>query len=398
MAIFETVWQTVNDGFYDPDMNGVDWQAIHDQYEPQIAAAPDAEAYYRQLNKMLFELGVSHIAILPSTMVDQLETITFAPGTVGIDIRMIDKELVITAVQPDFPAAQASLQPGYIITAVNNKTTADFDAEALHSPPYNPQNERAETTQAVRTQIYGDIGSSITLSYLDEANQPGETTLTFTPRPGKQGEITEGLPSSFVELESRILDDNISYLRFSGFLPAVLEDALTAIDDKKDTPGLIIDLRGNPGGVFYVRKALAEKLVGQRILFWRYQQRHGLETVYLDTVEDPYQGLLVILIDELSASSSEEFAGGLQAIGRATIVGEQSPGRCLIAEILPLNNSDILVYPHGQSQTANGAVLEGNGVTPDVIVSLDRESLLHGDDRQLNAAIQLMLEQIKTQP
>jgi C-terminal processing protease CtpA/Prc len=79
-------------------------------------------------------------------------------------------------------------------------------------------------------------------------------------------------------------------------------------------------------------------------------------------------------------------------------VGEQSPGRCLIVEILPLDNGDILVYPHGQSQTANGAVLEGNGVTPDVIVSLDRESLLKGEDIQLNTALQVLSEQIKTQP
>ena len=95
----------------------------------------------------------------------------------------------------------------------------------------------------------------------------------------------------------------------------------------------------------------------------------------------------MILVDELSASSSEEFAGSLQSLGRATIIGTQTPGRCLTANIVSLPKGAILVYPFGQSQTPGGRILEDNGVVPDIEVKLDRQGLLKGVDAQLQAAI-----------
>ena len=88
MAIFETVWQAVRDDFYDPNMNGVDWQAVHDQHEPRILAAEDGETYYRLLNEMVFELDVSHIGVLPPEMAEELDPITFPAGSLGFDVRI----------------------------------------------------------------------------------------------------------------------------------------------------------------------------------------------------------------------------------------------------------------------------------------------------------------------
>lgn len=127
----------------------------------------------------------------------------------------------------------------------------------------------------------------------------------------------------------------------------------------------------------------------------RYQRRDGLDEAYLDSVPNAYQGQVVILVDELSASSSEEFAGSLQALRRATIVGSQTPGRCLVQNIELLPEGALLVYPWGQSQTPNGRVLENNGVAPDVEVALDRNLLLQGIDTQLEAAIEYVAEQMR---
>jgi carboxyl-terminal processing protease len=195
------------------------------------------------------------------------------------------------------------------------------------------------------------------------------------------------LPPACTEFEMRRLAGGIGYLHFSGFLPTALDDVLQAIEDLHDAPALLIDLRGNPGGVFFVRKAIASQLVGERTLFMRYQMRDEVEEAYLDPVADPYPGLVVILVDELSASSSEEFAGSLQVLGRATVVGSQTPGRCLVANIVQLPSGAILSYPNGQSQTPDGRLLEGNGVVPDVEVGLDRDLLLQGIDSQLAAAM-----------
>lgn len=171
-----------------------------------------------------------------------------------------------------------------------------------------------------------------------------------------------------------------------GALPPELSSQMDPMTFSAGTLGM--DVRGNPGGVFPVRKAIASQLVGERTLFMRYQLRNEVEESYLDFVPDPYPGRVVILVDELSASSSEEFAGSLQSLGRATIVGSQTPGRCLVANLAPLPGGGVLSYPYGQSQTPDGRVLEGNGVVPDVEVALDRASLLRGIDTQLEAAIE----------
>jgi carboxyl-terminal processing protease len=160
-----------------------------------------------------------------------------------------------------------------------------------------------------------------------------------------------------------------------------------AINDLHDAPALIIDLRGNSGGVFPVRKGLAEQLVKERTLVWRYKGRDSIQEVYLEPVTNDYSDQLVVLIDVMSASSAEEFSGALQAIGRAVIVGERSAGICVVADVVQLSNGAILMYPAAQTRTANGTVLEGQGVIPDVEVILDRESLLQGKDPQLEAAI-----------
>jgi carboxyl-terminal processing protease len=191
------------------------------------------------------------------------------------------------------------------------------------------------------------------------------------------------------------LANGIGYIRFSGFLEPVLDGVLQAIDDLHDAPALIIDLRGNPGGQFPVRKAIASQLVGEPEVFMRYQYREGMEEAYLDLVSNPYPGVVVILVDELSKSSSEEFAGSLQALGRATIIGSQTPGSCLVMNIEPLPSGGIVIYPYAQSQTPDGRILEDNGVVPDVEAFLDREQLLQGCDGQLEAAIEYAEEQIR---
>ena len=100
----------------------------------------------------------------------------------------------------------------------------------------------------------------------------------------------------------------------------------------------------------------------------------------------------MILIDGASVSSAEEFAGALQAIDRAVIVGERSPGRVLVGDLMELPNGLFLMYPVEQTITADGTVLEGRGVVPDIPVGLDRDLLLQGVDSQLQAAIEYLKE------
>ena len=135
--------------------------------------------------------------------------------------------------------------------------------------------------------------------------------------------------------------------------------------------------------------------MGERALFWRYEKRHGTRDVYLDPAENVYEGLVVVLIDVLSISSAEEFSGGLQAIGPAVIVGERSPGIVVVGELTQLPNGATFMYPIERSMTPDGSVLEGNGVTPDIEVAVDRSLLLQGIDAQLEAAVRHIEDELQ---
>ena len=395
-AIFETVWKTVNDEYFDPTFGGKDWQAIGNEYRQKLATVrEDATFWFKVLNPMLFKLGVSHIAALPPELANELDRMTFATGSLGFDVRLIDEKAVVTQVFKGSPADKAELRPGFVVTAVDGWSLSDIAAINLQTPPDNERNRRGNVIQGMRGYLYDETGKQVIVEYLDANDRPQSVTMQFAPRAGSAcAQLDPSLPPACAEIEVKRLADGIGYLRLSGFLASVLDSALQAINDLNDAPALIIDLRGNPGGTFPVRKAIASQLVGEPKLFMRYQHRDGLEEAYLDYVPNAYQGKVVILVDELSASSSEEFAGSLQVLGRATIVGSQTPGRCLTMNIVSLPNGGLLVYPYGQSQTPDGRVLENNGVVPDITVTLDRGKLLQGVDTQLEAAIKYLAGQI----
>ena len=107
-----------------------------------------------------------------------------------------------------------------------------------------------------------------------------------------------------------------------------------------------------------------------------------------------YDKPFVIIVDALSVSSAEEFAGAMKSIGRATVVGEQTPGLVVTVNIEQLQNGAVFMYPLAETMTHDGTVLEGRGVIPDVKAILDRLSLYRGVDPQLEAAISVLRQKL----
>jgi carboxyl-terminal processing protease len=394
LEVFDRVWQIVNDEYFDPTFGGMDWQAIGDEYRQKLENVQDDKTFWLEvLLPMLFELGVSHLVALPPGFGNQIDAMTFATGSLGMDVCLLDGLAVITRVDESSPADNARLRPGFVVTSVNGQTWEDIAAASLLSPPYNESNRLASKVKELRSLLYGEKGSSAVVEYLDADDRPGKVTLQYAPRSvGVCGQFDPALPPACADLEVKRLENGFGYLRFSGFLPPVLDGVLQAIRELHDTPALIIDLRGNPGGLFFVRKAIASQLVGTPDLFLRYQYRDHLEEAYLDPVPDAYQGKVVILVDEHSASSTEEFSGSLQALGRATIVGVRTQGDCLVGEVKALPHGIVLMIPVARGQTMDGRIIEYNGVVPDIAVTLDRQQLLQGIDAQLQEAIQFIVE------
>ena len=136
-----------------------------------------------------------------------------------------------------------------------------------------------------------------------------------------------------------------------------------------------------------------QKRLNQIHLFWKYQRRNDVNDVFLNPSPKPYKGNVVILIDELSSSSSEEFSGAMKAIDRATIIGQRTAGKVLTMEIVELSNGGLFVYPNQQTRTSKDEVLEAVGVIPDFVVEWNRDDLLKGYDTQLEKAIEYLTNQ-----
>jgi len=122
----------------------------------------------------------------------------------------------------------------------------------------------------------------------------------------------------------------------------------------------------------------------------------GRETkAFFDPADKVYRGPLVLLIDEMSGSASEMFAACLQAIGRAVVVGERSPGSVIESDVMIFPSGATFMYPVALICTPDGTVLEGHGVVPDIEIGLDREMLLKGIDSQLDSAIRYIEKEIQ---
>ncbi len=155
----------------------------------------------------------------------------------------------------------------------------------------------------------------------------------------------------------------------------------------RDAPGLIIDVRGNHGGNSDVAKQIIDELVADPVVVWTWQTRHGAGNTYADPSTTPYDGPVVVLVDVLSGSAAEAFSVGIQAIGRADIVGERTAGRLLGGELAELPMGALMIYPITVAVAADGTVVEGHGVIPDLPVAVHRRDLLAGIDPPLRAAI-----------
>ncbi len=392
-ATFDEVWSVINESFYDQNFGGHDWAAIGKEFRDRVVNAATEKDFFVGLNAMLFELGVSHIGVIPD---DHPEWIgapaTFANGETGLDLRIIDERMVITRRSDKLGNAAPDLKPGTTITRLNGLTVEDFRDE-VSEPPVPAIPQIMLLTERAARELYRDAGEEVEIAYLDKAGNEQTVSLQAYPRDSAI-ELLEGIPPVYVDFEAQRLPENIGYVRFNSFHPALTNRILDAIREFNDGDGLIIDVRGNSGGDFNVRRAIAEQLISERALVWRYVGRSGADDIFLEPATDAYHGPVVFIVDELSASSAEELPGAMQALGRAHVVGTRSAGLVLVADVRRLDIGATLVYPHAETRFVDGSVPEGRGITPDVEVAYDESSLRCGVDAQLETAIRLISEEL----
>ena len=184
-------------------------------------------------------------------------------------------------------------------------------------------------------------------------------------------------------------------IRLSVWMLPATAQLDSAVDAVRHCKGIVIDLRGNPGGVggmvmgfggHFLDSAYALGVMKTRTNTLRFVANPRRADVAGRRVA-PFAGALAIVVDSLSMSTSEIFAAGMQAVGRARIFGENTPGLALPAVLVRLPTGDVLMHVFADFTDPRGRRIEGVGAVPDVPVPLSRADLLKGLDAPLDRAI-----------
>jgi carboxyl-terminal processing protease len=252
-----------------------------------------------------------------------------------------------------------------------------------------------QLTRRILAEISGEPGSSVKISYLDGGDRPRTVTIKRERLKGELSPPLGNFPPQYTEFEAKRLPGDIGYIRFNIFTTPVMAKVRAAMREFGDTRGLVFDLRGNPGGVGAMAAGIAGLLTTrQGSLGTMKMRKNQLNFVFFPQV-NPYEGPVAVLIDGGSGSTSEIFAGGLQEIGRAVVVGERSVGAALPSYFLKLPTGAIFQYAIADFKTPKGVLIEGRGVIPDLEVKLERKSLLAGRDVQLEAGIERLQQKAR---
>lgn len=387
---FYIVWSLVNERFYDPKFNGTDWAAVKKEYEKKLPFVQSDEEYYKLLNDMLNELHCSHFAVIaPSSYEDYEANEGPMDSGTGIKVRFVENMPMITIVEPDSPAAKAGIKPGYIITHVRGKEVSKL-WEYVQSTGKSDHQNKAKFAFLMDNMLTGYEGEPMEIKYLDEKDASRVTKVKLTKKKGEI--ISMGAFEELAEFESRRIEDNIGYISFNTFTPELTVAIKDAIRSFHDAPGIIIDLRGNPGGVVNTTMPISSMFYGERSSLGTMKRRKGEVRYPIFASKDPYKGVVVILTDEASASSSEVLACGMQANGRAVVVGSRSMGASLPSVMQRLPTGAVMQYVIADFRTPNGYLVEGNGAVPDYPIELKRSDLLTGRDPVLDKAVSVIKE------
>ncbi len=274
-------------------------------------------------------------------------------GGIGAEVRELDGDrVIIMDLNPDGGAREAGILPGDRIVEVDGE---DMEDSGIRS---------------IVDRLRGEPGTSVELG---------------VRRTGAEEVIRKRVERRQLSFESvrdlRMLPGNIGYLSLGVFgqrTPDELEQAIqTLLAEGMDS--LIIDLRNNPGGLLGSARANIDLFLPEGVLYLTVQGREEgvIEKFYTEEpVAVPEDLPVVILQNRLSASASEIMAGVLQALGRATVIGEVSFGKGSVQSVFQFQGGDGISLTTARYVLPDGHVIEGSGLDPDVLVEVEEEDIM----------------------
>lgn len=270
------------------------------------------------------------------------------------------EEVEILSLIEGSPAFDSGLRPGDVFVAVEGEDITELNQSEL------------------AMKIHGPAGSAVTLTI-----RRGDEMLDFTII---RAEIN--VPN----IQSKLLSNQIGYIRLNQFSPEARLEIDQAFEQLggENLSAIVLDLRGNPGGLLDSAVDVASAFLDDGIILYE-DFGNGNETIFEANGDASIPDIpLVVLVDESSASASELVAGAFQDRARATIIGETTFGKGTVQSWRSLANGGGIRLTIARWLTPDRSWIHEDGVTPDVIVSWSPEYVEDEFDPQLDAALNFL--------
>jgi carboxyl-terminal processing protease len=249
---------------------------------------------------------------------------------VGMQIGLFRNKMTVMQVFENTPSFKAGVHPGDVIVAVDAKAAENM------------------TSDQVAENLKGPRGTSVRLTASrDGVEKPLEFVL-----------VRDEIPRPSVDLHYMI-QPGVGYMHISGFQETTAEEVTDVLDQMGDLKGLVLDLRGNPGGLVNEGVAVADKFLKKGSIVVSHHGRNSPERVYRAEKGNGGKDYpIVVLVNRGTASAAEIVTGALQDHDRALVVGETTFGKGLVQSVYPLSEDTGLALTTAKYYTPSGRLIQ----------------------------------------
>ncbi|OGO28893.1 MAG: hypothetical protein A2136_09545 [Chloroflexi bacterium RBG_16_54_11] len=374
LSIFDNLWSIVDKTYVYPDFNGLDWNAIRVEYRQKISAGLTNEQFYQAMSDVIYKLGDDHSLFLdPQQVAEQEAEYQGNLDYVGIGILVSAvperQHAVILSVFPNSPAEGVGLQPRDSIVSVDGTPILDpqgFLRDIVRGPE--------GTTITIKVQTPGEDAREVRVTrHRITGEVPVVNTVITTPENKRIGYIL------LVTFDDSTVDEQVA-------------EALRRMTADAPLDGLILDNRMNGGGSSTVLEPILGYFAGGELGYFIERNEERPLQIKLNDINGSSQVPLVVLVGSGTASFGEIFAGILQDVGRAYLIGQTSDGNVEIlwgydmqdGSQLWLANETFRPYYHPEQDW------EQTGITPDLPVQGEFDQYTLADDPVVQAAVQYL--------
>jgi len=398
LAVFDDVWSTINERYYDAQFHGLDWNVQRENFRVLAARAGSSRELYSVLRRMIATLDDSHTRVYPPEEKFDWWRPRFV--SVGILVKEVGGLPVVGSVQRGSAAERAGLRAGDLIESVNGEPALALVNRKLAASAGSASSSSAGSTtarfRAFALLLDGPPESSVEIRWQGKNGKQRSASLR---RYWQQRELN---------LRLRRAAGKYAVIEIDAFTKPIAAAFARALREKMDgVRGLVIDLRHNGGGDTDAMTDIASAVVGDGSSLGQFTERTDISfTIFtrsksLVTPERiaPTELPVVVLTSERTSSAAEIFVAALQASRRAVIIGAETCG-CVLAirtrHVLP--DGGLLDVSELDYRTAAGVRLEGHGIKPDETVLVQRDDLYSGRDRALDIAVKRLTNPHSSRP